>query len=491
MISFFICLAILVIGYFVYGRFVEKQFEPDDRQTPAITLEDGVDYVGLPEWRVFLIQLLNIAGLGPIWGAIGGAMWGPSVFLWITFGTLFAGAVHDFASGFIPMRNEGQSISEICGIYMGDLVCNIMRVFSVVLLFMVGVVFAKGPAGLLAFLCGGGESTGLFSSEGIWLILIIVYYFIASFVSIDKIISKFYPIFGICLIVMAFGVGSGIFVKGFAPNIPEVWTVLGSNLHPDHIGAWPMMFISVACGAISGFHSTQSPIMSRCCKSERQARRIFFGAMVCEGIIALIWAAAACALFPITDSGMTGLREAMAAGQSACVYSICSSTMGKLGVILAMIGVIICPITSGDTAFRSARLTIADWFKIDQKSPKNRLFLALPLLALGYLVCQLDYTAVWNYFASTNQILAMIVLWTAAIYLLKTGKKPWIAAVPASFMSFVTMTCVLSSDLYFGKLFGSNAVAVGNIGGIAAGAGITLFFCIKAGKIKNRCGRNV
>jgi len=481
MISFFICLAILIVGYFTYGKLVEKIFGPDDRETPAVTLEDGVDYIVLPQWRIFLIQLLNIAGLGPIWGAVGGAMWGPSVFLWITFGTLFAGAVHDFASGFMSMRNKGQSISEVCGNYMGNVMLNIMRVFSVVLLFMVGVVFAKGPAGLLSYLCSaGGTKTGFFTSTSLWLIIIIVYYFIATFVSIDAIIGKIYPVFGVCLIIMALGVGGGIFFKGYAANIPEVWSVLGTNMHPSGTGAWPMMFISVACGAISGFHSTQSPIMARCCRSEKQSRQVFYGAMVSEGIIALIWAAASCALFPIVEGKMTGLKEAMVGGQSTCIYNICSTIMGKVGVVLAMLGVIVCPITSGDTAFRSARLTIADWFKIDQKNWKKRLALALPLLLLGYLVCQLDYNTVWNYFASTNQILAMIVLWTAAMYLVKNGKSPWIAIVPATFMSFVTMTCVLSSNLYFGKLFGTSAATVGNVGGIVIGIAFLALFLIKA-----------
>ena len=325
MISFLVCLAILIVGYFVYGKVVEKVFGPDDRETPAVALEDGVDYVVLPEWRIFMIQLLNIAGLGPIWGAVGGAMWGPSVFLWITFGTIFAGGVHDFASGFMSMRNKGMSISEVTGNYMGNVMRNIMRVFSVVLLFMVGVVFAKGPAGLLAYLCGKG-GTSIFGNASFWLIIIILYYFIATFLSVDKIIGKLYPIFGICLIVMAIGVGIGIFAKGFAASIPEIFPL--TNRHPGGNAIWPMMFISVACGACSGFHSTQSPIMARCCKSEFQARKVFYGAMVCEGVIALVWAAASIALFDKAGGLMTGLKEAMAEGQSACVYNICYTTMG-------------------------------------------------------------------------------------------------------------------------------------------------------------------
>lgn len=459
MISFFVCLAILIVGYFTYGKFVANYFGPDDRETPAVTMEDGVDYVVLPTWRIFLIQLLNIAGLGPIWGAVGGALWGPAVFLWITFGTIFAGAVHDFASGFVSMRNKGMSVAELTNIYMGKGMGIVMRVFSIVLLFMVGVVFAKGPAGLLAYLCGSGGSTSVFTSATFWLVVVFIYFFIATFLSIDQIIGKIYPVFGFCLIVMAVGVAFGIFAKGY--TIPEIFPLV--NMHPGSSPMWPGMFISVACGAISGFHSTQSPIMARCCKSEKQAHKIFYGAMVCEGVIALIWAAASCALFPIEGGLMTGLQAAMGAGQSACIYEICATTMGGVGVVLAMLGVIACPITSGDTAFRSARLGIADWFGLEQKSFKNRLILTVPLLALGVLVSQLDYTAVWNYFASTNQILAMIVLWTASMYLVKNGKKPYITAIPAVFMSAVTMTFVFQSNLYFGGIgfLSSNAKIIG------------------------------
>jgi len=299
------------------------------------------------------------------------------------------------------------------------------------------------------------------------------------------VIGKVYPLFGFCLIAMAIGVGGGIFVKGYASNIPEVWTVFGKSMHPAGTGAWPMMFISVACGAISGFHSTQSPIMARCCKSERQAHRVFYGAMVCEGIIDLVWAAASVALFEIVDGKMTGLQSAVALGQSACVYNICETTMGKVGVVLAMLGVIACPITSGDTAFRSARLTIADWFNIDQKDWKKRLALAAPLLILGYVVCHLDYNTVWSYFASTNQILAMIVLWTAAMYLVKNGKSPWIAAAPAAFMSAVTMTCVFSSNLYLGKLFGAAANSVGYVAGVVLAVAFLAFFLYKAKEAKS------
>ena len=290
MVSFLICLALLIGGYFVYGKVVENTFGPDDRETPAVKINDGVDYVVLPQWKLFMIQLLNIAGLGPIFGAMQGALWGPIVFLWITFGTIFAGAVHDYFSGMMSERNNGASISEISGIYLGGFMKNVMRVFSVVLLIMVGTVFAVGPAGLIVTLFKNGGSTGIVTTTLFWLIIVLVYYFIATFISIDKIIGKIYPIFGICLIVMAVGVAVGIFVKP-EYTIPEIWDHFGS-MHPKGTPVWSFMFITVACGAISGFHSTQSPLMARCMKSEKQGRFVFYGAMVSEGVIALVWAAA-------------------------------------------------------------------------------------------------------------------------------------------------------------------------------------------------------
>ena len=454
MISFFVCLALLIGGYFIYGGFVSKTFGPDDRETPAVTMEDGVDYVVMPTWRIFLIQLLNIAGLGPIWGAVGGAMWGPSVFLWITFGTIFAGGVHDFASGFMSMRHQGLSVPELTGMYMGNAMKQVMRVFSTVLLFMVGVVFAVGPAGLLAYLCGGNSGgTGILTNKYFWLTIVFIYFFIATFLSVDKIIGKLYPIFGICLIVMAIGVGIGTIAKGY--TIPEIFPL--RNMHPAGTSIFPAMFISVACGACSGFHSTQSPIMARCCKSEKMSHMVFYGAMVCEGIIALVWAAASCALFPIEGGLMTGLKEAMSVGQAGCVYNICATTMGGFGAVIAMLGVIACPISSGDTAFRSARLVLADWFKMDQKSWKNRLLLCVPVLGVGAFLGignalgKIDYTIIWRYFSWTNQTLAMIVLWAASMYLFYEKKNYWITAVPATFMSAVSITYFMLGNECLGQ----------------------------------------
>ena len=420
MISFIICLALLIGGYFVYGKVVENTFAPDDRETPAVRINDGVDYVVMPQWKLFLVQLLNIAGLGPIFGAMQGALWGPVVFLWITFGTIFAGGVHDYFSGMLSERNDGASISEVCGIYLGNVMKNVMRVFSVVLLVMVGTVFAVGPAGLIVTLLGNKGVTGALANPEVWLWIILAYYFVATFISIDKIIGRIYPLFGICLIVMAVGVIVGIFTN---PNytIPEI-------------------FITVACGAISGFHSTQSPLMARCMKSEKQGHFVFYGAMVAEGVIALIWAAAGCSIYKITGGLSTGLNDILANGQSSAIYDVCIKTMGGVGVALAMIGVIVCPITSGDTAFRSARLVLADWFKVDQNKMQKRLMLCVPLLAVGAFVGHLDYAIVWRYFSWTNQTLAMIVLWTASMYLFREKKNYWITAVPATFMSAVSMT---------------------------------------------------
>lgn len=438
MLSFFICLALLIGGYFVYGKMVDNTFGTDDRETPAVRINDGVDYVVMPQWKLFLVQLLNIAGLGPIFGALQGALWGPVVFLWITFGTIFAGGVHDYFSGMLSERNDGASICEVCGIYLGGLMKNVMRVFSIVLLVMVGTVFAVGPAGLIVTLFQNNGAAGLVTNKEFWLWVILAYYFIATFISIDKIIGKIYPVFGICLIIMAVGVAIGIFTKAEFV-IPEIWSNF-HNMHPKGTPIWSVMFITVACGAISGFHATQSPLMARCMKSEKQGHFVFYGAMVCEGVIALIWAAAGCSLYAVTGGLNTGLQEALANGQSAAIYDVCKKTMGGIGIALAMLGVIACPITSGDTAFRSARLVVADWFKIDQKAYASRLKLCIPLLAAGAIIGHLDYTIVWRYFSWTNQTLAMIVLWTASMYLYKEKKNYWLTAVPATFMSAVSMT---------------------------------------------------
>ena len=433
MISFFSCLAILILGYFTYGKVVEKIFRPDERLTPATLMADGSDYVKMHPARIFLIQLLNIAGLGPIFGAIMGALWGPQVFLWITFGTIFAGAVHDYLTGMISMRHKGSSIAELTGIYLGKFMKQVMRIFSVVLLVLVGVAFSTGPAGLLAML------TPSVLSRNFWLVVVLLYYFIATFVPIDKVIGKIYPFFGICLIVMAVGVGVGLFVKGY--HIPEISL---TNLHPKGTAIWPFMFITVACGAISGFHATQSPLMARCLEHEKNGRKIFYGAMVCEGIIALIWAAAGVAFYESTGGLLAAITKF--GGQGGVVYEICTTLLGPVGAVIAMIGVIACPISSADTAYRSARLTISDAFNFDQKSVKNRLIITVPLLAVGAFLTQIDVTIIWRYFSWSNQTLAMISLWVGAVYLCShnPGKLYYlIAAIPATFMSAVSCTYIM------------------------------------------------
>jgi carbon starvation protein CstA len=448
MVSFIVCLVLLIVGYLTYGKLVDNTFGPDDRETPAVAINDGVDYVVLPEWKLFMIQLLNIAGLGPIFGAMQGALWGPVVFLWITFGTIFAGGVHDYMSGMLSERNNGESISEVTGKYLGPVMKNIMRAFSVVLLVMVGTVFAVGPAGLLVTLCKKSGASGILTASAFWLAIILIYYFIATFISIDKIIGKIYPVFGVCLIIMAIGVAIGLPLHGY--HTPEIFDHF-YNMHPSGTPIWSFMFITVACGAISGFHSTQSPLMARCLKSEKQGHFVFYGAMTAEGVIALVWAAAGVSLYETTANAAgvvvnSGLAEALKNGQSAAIYDVCSKTMGGIGIVLAMLGVIACPITSGDTAFRSARLTLADWMGIDQGKAVNRLKLCIPVLGVGAFLGfgqsfgLFSYSVIWRYFSWTNQTLAMIVLWAASMYLVMEHKNYWITAVPATFMSAVSAT---------------------------------------------------
>ncbi len=452
---------LLVLGYMIYGAIVDKIFAPTDNPTPCVAHPDGVDFVPITPGRAFLIQLLNIAGLGPIFGALTGAIWGPQVYLWIVFGTIFAGAVHDYLVGMLSVRNDGASVSEITGKYLGGFMLQVMRLFSVVLLVMVGVVFMVGPAGLLALMVTQGTS-GAVGAAGsapalvmgydvkqwteILTVIILVYYFLATLLPIDKLIGKIYPIFGLCLIFMAIGIG-GVTVwnhiNGTKPMI-ELWEGL-YNMHPkaDTMPIWPLMFITVACGAISGFHATQSPLMARCLTSERQGRFVFYGAMVAEGIIALIWASAGIAFYNATDGGFsTAGLLAVGGGNSTSVYQISVGLLGPVGSILALLGVVACPITSGDTAFRSARLTLADWFKIDQKGMAPRLLLAVPLLAVGYYVSRLEYGIVWRYFSWSNQTLAMIALWAGAVYLCRNVSKgsSLMAAIPATFMSAVSVT---------------------------------------------------
>jgi len=431
MLSFLGSLAVLIIGYFTYAKIVDNIFgSSQDKETPAIRKEDGVDYVAMDWKKVFLIQFLNIAGLGPIFGAIAGALWGPTAFIWIVLGTIFAGGVHDYLSGMLSIRSDGASISEVIGENLGSTIRQVMRVFSIVLLILVGTVFMTGPSMLLANLTPG------FMGVNIWLLIILTYYFVATFLPVDKLIGKLYPIFGLALLIMAVGVGGGLIFGNY--DIPNITL---SNLHPESLPIWPLMFVTIACGAISGFHSTQSPIMARCTTNEKEGRKIFYGAMVAEGIVALIWAAAAMTFF----RGTGGLAAAMTelGGPAGIVHEITGSMMGTVGGLLAVLGVIAAPITSGDTAFRSVRLTLSDIFSLEQKSLKNRIVLAVPIFIVGGFLSQINFDALWRYFAWSNQTVAMVVLWAGAVWLAKNDKNHWIASLPAFFMTAVSVTYIL------------------------------------------------
>ena len=430
MISFLLSLVLLIVGYFTYGKFVDKTFGTNDSiETPAESMADGVDYVPMSWPRIFLIQFLNIAGLGPIFGAIAGALWGPVAFLWIVFGCIFAGAVHDYFTGVLSIRNKGVSVAELVGKYLGEIPRKIMVIFSVVLLILVGVVFLTGPADLLKTLTG--------IDRDIFIVIIVVYYIAATVLPVDKVIGKIYPIFGLCLLILAVGIGAGIVIEGY--NIPEIQL---ANFHPEGTPIFPFLFITIACGAISGFHATQSPIMARCVKKESEARKVFYGAMIAEGVIALVWAAAAMSFFGDTN----GLQEILKAGGPATVVNTISNTvMGKVGAVLAILGVVACPISSGDTAFRSARLTIADAFKLKQDKVIDRFKIAIPLFVVGIALTFIDFGIIWRYFSWSNQTLAMIMLWAASAYMLKAHNNYWITLVPAVFMSAVTCSYILQA----------------------------------------------
>lgn len=436
MISLLVSFAVLILGYAVYSRVTEKVFAPDDRETPAIRINDGVDCVPMKTWRAFLVQLLNIAGTGPVFGALMGAQFGPVVFLWIVFGSILGGAVHDYMTGMISCRCDGSSIVTLSGRYLGKNVQRVMRVFSVVLLVLVGTVFITSPAALLAWLSPEGLD------ETFWILIIIAYYIFAALLPIDKLIGRLYPVFGVVLLAMAAGILGCILFTG-RYDLPELTL---RSLHPQGRPVWPYMFVTVACGAISGFHATQSPMVAKCITSERKGRTVFYGAMIGEAMIALAWAAAGVAFYGATG----GLSDALSRlGQSGTVYEISLGMLGTVGGIFAVIGVIACPISSGDTAFRSARLILAEWAGWEQKTLKKRLVITVPLLLAGLLLTRLNFDVLWRYFSWSNQTLAMISLWVAAVYLEKEGKplrQCLLAALPAAFMSAVSLAYILTAE---------------------------------------------
>ena len=447
MITFFISVVALIVGYLIYGRFVERVFAPDDRVTPAVAKADGIDFVAMPNWKVFMIQFLNIAGTGPIFGAIMGAKFGPSAYLWIVFGCIFAGAVHDYFCGMLSMRHGGCDLPRLVREYLGGTAAKVLLVFAVFLLVMLGTVFVYSPAEILHDLGG---------STAMWVGVIFVYYIIATMLPIDKIIGKVYPLFSFSLLFMAVALVTVLVTR--MPQLPELWDGLGnmgkktSASFTDDI--FPCLFITIACGAISGFHATQSPLMARCLKSERTGRPIFYGAMITEGLVALVWATVSMWFF--YDAPQPGYEQIARAQSTAfstsapmVVNLVCKDWLGILGGILAMLGVVAAPITSGDTAFRSARLIIAQAAGLSQKKKLNRIYVCLPLFAasVAILIWQIEnpdgFNTIWKYFGWANQTLSVFALWTITVYLVRSGKPYVITLVPALFM-----TCVCSTFLF-------------------------------------------
>jgi carbon starvation protein CstA len=471
MIVFLICITILILGYKFYSPFVEKQAAIDPTAvTPQTRFSDGVDYVVIHPVKAFLIQFLNIAGVGPIFGPILGALYGPVALVWIVLGNVLGGAVHDYFSGVMSIKEDGKSLPEIAGHYYNAVFKGFMLIFTAMLLFFVGVVFIMAPAGLLSNLDGFKDT--FLANNTFWVLVILGYYFLATLLPIDKIITKFYPIFGLLMIVMTTMIAAALLIN--APHLPISGDFLAyfkaDHAHdfltpnPDGLPVWPLLFMTITCGAISGFHSTQAPIIARCLTNEKYVRPVYYGAMMCEGIVACVWALAGIAAFP---DGYTGLKALLDQGGPGLVVNhISNSYLGAFGGIMAIIAVAVFPITSGDTAFRSLRLTVVDAFNIPQ-SVRNRLLLATPILTIAYFMTKLDFSLIWRYFAFSNMLLSTSVLWLATKYLFDRGTFHWIASVPAVIATGVTTSYImtaaigfnLSSDL--GKPIGAAVVAIG------------------------------
>lgn len=430
MITFLVCIVLLIVGYFTYGKYVEKVFgERPDRPTPAYVNSDGVDYVPMSTPKNSLIQLLNIAGTGPVFGPIAGALYGPVAFIWIVVGCIFAGAVHDYLTGMISIRNKGAHLPELVSKFLGKFMKHVVNVFALLLLLLVGTVFVTSPAMLINNLLDGRVALGIIVG------VIFLYYILATLLPVDKIIGRLYPYFGALLVISAVGVGIGLIVTG-AP-IPELSF---TNMHPGNLPIFPLIFFTITCGALSGFHATQTPIISRTTQNEKQGRKIFYGMMIAEGIIAMIWAAASMSLF----GGYDGLNEVIAAGGPAAVVSEVSLLMlGSIGGTLAVLGVIVLPVTSGDTAFRAARMIIAEYFKFGQAKLLSRLWIAIPLFVISYGLTKIDFNILWRYFSWANQVTAVIALWVGAMYLFLARKNYWIATIPATFMTYMVIVYIL------------------------------------------------
>lgn len=466
MVTFFVCLITLVASYFIYGAFLDRVVGIDAKaDVPSKTHYDGVDYIPLPRWCIFLIQLLNIAGTGPIFGAILGACYGPVAFLWITLGGIFMGAMHDYIAGVISLRNGGKSLPETIGKYLGEGMRKFALVVIPILMVLVGGVFIVTPSKILTSMTDIPYLT--------WVGIIIVYYFIATVMPVDKIIGKLYPLFGAALIFMAVAMFGVILFDG--GNIPELTTVSNMHFNAEGLPIIPTLCISIACGAISGFHATQSPLMARCMTNEKQSRPIFFGAMISESVIALIWAAVAMAFFGGVD-GLNGWMVENSSDAGLAVSEISITKLGIVGSILALLGVVAAPITSGDTAFRSARLIVADMLKYDQKPILNRLIVSIPLFAIGIGIAFIDFDIIWRYFAWSNQALSVITLWMITSWLMRRGSKwSFIALIPALFMTYICSSFIFVSNQFVGMGASSAAYVYGAaVTAVIAGAMMSL-----------------
>ncbi len=475
MITFIVSLLALVLGYFLYGRFVEKVFGPDDRVTPAVAKADNVDFIVLPGWKVFMIQFLNIAGTGPIFGAIMGAKFGPAAYLWIVLGCIFAGAVHDYLTGMLSMRNGGAGQPELVGIYLGDTTKKVMLVFSVFLLMMVGAVFVYSPALILGKICGD-DLMWVY----IWCLIIFAYYIIATMLPIDKIIGKVYPLFAVSMLFMAAALMAVLFIKW--PALPELYDGLSGEGFITPI--FPALFITIACGAISGFHATQSPLMARCIKHEKMGRPLFYGAMITEGLVALIWATVSMYFF--YGGAAQELGQPLTLQAPEVVTAVSEGWLGTFGGLLAMLGVVAAPITSGDTALRSARLIIAEFVHLEQKSIMKRIWICIPLFGATFLLLYFNisdpdgFNVIWSYFGWANQTLAVFTLWAITVYLVREQKAYWITLLPAIFMTVVCSTFIIISK----NAFGLDMMIGYGVGGAALIVSIAWFFAWKS-KIKS------
>ena len=474
MITFFICVAILIIGYFTYGTFVTKIIGPSDENvTPAHRLADGVDYVKLPWWKVLLTQFLNIAGLGPIFGAISGAAFGPVAFIWITAGCLLIGGVHDILSGYVSMKHDGLSISELVGLYLGKGVKYFMIVFTLVLLMLVGVVFMMPPAEWLESRISLG-TLGI-ADNFVWLLIITAWFVVATVLPINKLISKIFPLFSIMMLLMCVLLFGGVLIDVFRGNTQMVEFSLGT-VHPSGLPAWPFLLTTIACGAVSGFHATKSPMMARCIEKESETKRVFFGAMVIEGVVALIWAAVAMALFGDRFWGAVPESVGAVGGPGYIVdYMSFRLLPAFLAYFLVTTAIILVPITSADTGFRSMRMLIGDALKLDQSRFMNRILICVPIFGIALALTFIDFDIIWRYFAWSNQTIAAIALWTGAGWLAVNKKFHWMASIPAAFLSFLSVSYILQAPEGF-----TLDPTLSNIVGAIVGALLLILFALKA-----------